>query len=575
MKAWKKILIYLAFIIGILLALVLICFAVMYFSPGTSILGYEYILYNKKVTNEYTISSIPSISGIQAVEIITEESDIYIYPNTQENVLKVYHNQGLSGFVKSVNADLNMDISIQTKSFEESLVSYKTFCLNLNEPNGWVAKSNAAVYVYLPNNISPSTVYARSNSGNIYYVSENIEEIEVEGQKQTKTHTLNCTNLYMKTGNYGKLSIDNKHNISNYYLKTSRGKVSFYDVTAISANTVKFETDSGLFDLRNANGDAKLTLSNKLEIRSYGDYAGPSVYINKLVGDLYVDADNGLYNIGTVGSYGVYKKVAMTINSSKINIGTVYGEVSILGQGNNISNEIYVGNHYYDPEHISITSVYENGSAPVTIENLDAHASFDSTSGSINIKTATNKSNIYAYSNSGSISVKYVSSEEDHPETKLTILTKTGNVNLNNVSCLFEVHVLENSSSSSLNIVLDAVAYKQESGVVYDNIINAKNRKVNLTLEGVSDNLQFRIVSTNEVKIAEGTVGQNISYKYDADGVVNNDYLLETPGYEDFGYCYRIGYNKGNENYNSNAFDKWGKLLITTSNNTYVNSRGL
>lgn len=572
MKAWKKLLIYLAFIIGILLVVVLVVFAVMYFSPGTSILGYEYVLYNDEKIEEYTLSTNPSVSGIQAIEIITEESDIYIYPNTESDKLTIYHNQGLSGFVKSVNADLVMNVDVQTKSFEESLVSYKTFSINLNEPNGWIAKSNAAVYVYVPNNITPSTIYARSNSGDIHYISENEEEIEVDGQKQTKTHDLNCINLYMKTGNYGKLNIDNKHNISNYYLKTSMGKVSFYDVTAINANTVKFETDSGLFDLRNANGDATLTLSDKLEIRSYGDYIGPTVYINKLVGNLTVDADNGLYDIGTIGSHGSNKIIAMTVNRAKIRFGDVYGYVSILGQGNDISNDIYIKNHVYDS--VINTSVYECGSAPVTIDNLNANASFDATSGNINIKTATTSSNIYAYSNSGSINVNYVSSKEDHPETKLTILTKTGNINLNNVSCLLEIQVMENSSSSSLNIVFTAVAYKQENGVVYDNIIEAKNRRVNLTLEGVSDNLQFRIASTCAASIAEGTVGQDISTEYDSDGVVNNDYLLRTEGYTNYTHCYRIGYNKGNENYDSYAFDKWGKLLITASS-INVNSRGL
>ena len=73
MKAWKKLLIYLAFILGILLVVVLICFAIMFFSPGTSILGYEYVLYNKKEVKEYTIATYPSISQMQAIEIITEE----------------------------------------------------------------------------------------------------------------------------------------------------------------------------------------------------------------------------------------------------------------------------------------------------------------------------------------------------------------------------------------------------------------------------------------------------------------------------------------------------------------------
>ena len=50
MKAFKKFLIYLACIVGIILLVVLFGFAILYFAPGTSILGYEYVLYNKNIT---------------------------------------------------------------------------------------------------------------------------------------------------------------------------------------------------------------------------------------------------------------------------------------------------------------------------------------------------------------------------------------------------------------------------------------------------------------------------------------------------------------------------------------------
>ena len=81
-KFFKKFFIYLAFIVGILLVAVLACLAFMYFSPGTSILGYEYVLYTNREKTTYTTSTPVSISGVQAIEVITEMTDVYIVPNT-------------------------------------------------------------------------------------------------------------------------------------------------------------------------------------------------------------------------------------------------------------------------------------------------------------------------------------------------------------------------------------------------------------------------------------------------------------------------------------------------------------
>ena len=100
---FKKFFIYLAFIIGILLVAVLGCLAFMYFAPGTSVLGYEYVLYTNKTKDSYT-----SISGIQAIEIVTGKTDVYIKPNKTSNEILVSHSEGLSGFCKSLNSELKL-----------------------------------------------------------------------------------------------------------------------------------------------------------------------------------------------------------------------------------------------------------------------------------------------------------------------------------------------------------------------------------------------------------------------------------------------------------------------------------
>ena len=117
---------------------------------------------------------------------------------------------------------------------------------------------------------------------------------------------------------------------------------------------------------------------------------------------------------------------------------------------------------------------------------------------------------------------------------------------------------LENSLNSTIDIVWTAVA-------AVDNKINARNRKVNLTVKGVDDHLQFRIASTSRVSIIE-SVGEEIIKDVDKDDVFIQN------GYEAYNYQYRIGYVKGNDTYDSAGYDMWGKVLISTTNATTLRS---
>ncbi len=549
MKAFKKFLIYLACIIGIILLVVLFGFAILYFAPGTSILGYEYVLYNKNVTTVFnTVNSDPLVTGIQAVEIVTDQTDIYIYPNTKSDELMIFHMQGLTGYAKSINADLNVITTVETKSFEENANPYKTFCINVDEPTGWIAKSKAIIYVNVPPNIPLNTIHARSNSGNIYYMSENKDK---EGNKSD----LNCTNLYMKTSGFGQLHIQNKHNVSNYYLTTSSGKVSFDNVSEISGNKIKFETDTGLFSVTNAEGKATLKLTDKLEIKSYSSNSGPTVLINNLNCNMKVEARSGKYSINNIGSSTSSKTVAMTLNRGTIDFDNVYGFVSILGDGEGVANNISIDCLEND---LAIKNILECGSGNVHIKDLKSNVAIDSISGNVKIDKAAVTSNIDCYTDSGNVDISYEESTANNKITKLTVLTRTGNVRLNNISCALQVEVMENSLNSTIDIVWTAVA-------AVDNKINARNRKVNLTVKGVDDHLQFRIASTSRVSIIE-SVGEEIIKDVDKDDVFIQN------GYEAYNYQYRIGYVKGNDTYDSAGYDMWGKVLISTTNATTLRS---
>ena len=173
MKLFKKFLIWLAIALGILLACFLGIFAYMYFAPGNSVLGYEYVLTNDKTTKTYNNSTELSVGSINALEILTTSCDIYIFPNTESGELKIERNLNFSGLAKSVNAKLKVNESIDKRSFEEKETQFSTFRVVVNEPTGWVSSNKSYIVVRVPTNININTIYAKSDGGNVYYNSNN------------------------------------------------------------------------------------------------------------------------------------------------------------------------------------------------------------------------------------------------------------------------------------------------------------------------------------------------------------------------------------------------------------------
>ena len=200
MKGFKKFLIYLGIFLAIIVAVFVICIAIMYFSPRTSILGFEYVNYTNTEEYSYSTATGSSYANIKAIEVKTDRADVYIYPNNNSNKIEVKHNHGLSGFVKSINSNLTYKAEIQTKSFEESVTNLKTLVINVNEPEGWITENNPYIIIYVPTDLNTSTNTVEyidtykvgSEKGEVYYFSD--REYKIDGEKVKKT--IKCDNLY-------------------------------------------------------------------------------------------------------------------------------------------------------------------------------------------------------------------------------------------------------------------------------------------------------------------------------------------------------------------------------------------
>ena len=306
--------------------------------------------------------------------------------------------------------------------------------------------------------------------------------------------------------------------------------------------------------MTNASGTAVLNV-NKFSVYSTETKIGPQIIINKLNGNMSVEAQNGYYKINEIGSHSNYKTIAMTLTKSNISFGTVYGFVSLLSNSGQPENNVSISTLNYTAK----THTFETGKGNLNIGSLTGNIAVDASTGNVAINEATATSNVYAYTTTGDIYVNYKKSADNNKATTLKVITHTGNINLSNVSCGVEVKVMENSAKSNLTLGFCAKA-------TVDSVVEAKDRKVVLKVTTLENRLRFRILSTKAIQYIGPKIGEDI-LKGD------HDYLLETLGFEDFDYSYRIGYVKDETvgtHYQNNSFNMWGKLLIYTTNDVFM-----
>ncbi len=540
LNGFTKFLIYLGVILGAVLVIVLICFAVMFFVPGTSILGYEYVKYSNSTEHKFTTETSLSIADITAFEVVTESTDIYIYPNQQANEIKIIHKEGMSGFAKSIDVVHGVTSQIISKSFDGNNTELKTLIFNVDEPRGLMSTNFSSVVVYLPSNIYLNTISAKSSGGKISYSSKST--------KKNETEVISCSNLYLKTSGAGNVNITNDQDISNYYISTYYGSLFFSDIEELSANKIVYETGSGAFEYTNKAGDATINVRDELFIKSNRQVGiGPQIRVNNLNGNLKVETFNGYYHFYKIGEEGNNKTVAITTNNSRINLDTVYGQVSILSNGDKISNTIDIENLYGG----NGVNNLDAGEGNIKVNLLNGDTALNTTSGHINVGNASNDSSIWAHSTSGNINITYSASEKSNNTNKTTVLTNSGNVNLKNVSNAVNIHMLSSDIRTNLNLTFTAIAST-------DNVINAGNRNVFITYVGSSDALQHRIASTTAVDIVQ-TAGVSCSEIKSSDA----DTLRNNVKYKDYLFNYRVGYPESNNT--TRPYDSWGKMLINTT----------
>lgn len=549
MSGVKRFFAYLFVILAIFVAIVIICFAILFFSPGTEILGYEYIRMENQIEEKFTPTDL-SGNEVIAFKFETNNPNVTVKPNTQGEDLQILYSQQVSGITKTISADYSFKADYKQESYDENIQDCKSLVVTLTEPSGFTVKSNSSITILLPVR-QYEVVFIKSQYGNVTY---NAKEADKDN---TTTYVLDSTSLYLQTGEHGEINVNTQSDeipvpqIDNYNFTTVNGSVIFNSANELVSNKIIFNTNSGRFSFTNQNNDALISLKNGFVVNASGE---PSINVNVLDGNLDVDCQKGDFNFNTIGSPVNSCEVLLSSNNSTFNFNHIYGYVSLLDVGDNVSNRITIS---CLENRQTNSSTFQVGSGYVNIGELIGTTSFSSTTGKISANKIDVDSSVYAYSDTGAISLNYVESNSPNNQTLTCIYVQDAPINLQNISGKISVNVLAETSNNSVNVSFCAISTQQRQ--TYENTINAKNQVVNITLNGIVEHLSSRLFTTKdaEFNFAPGERINPTDLDYE-DGEEYAQYVSQ----------YRIGYEKPTV---SAAFEGYGRLCVSSTATIKVN----
>ncbi len=555
-KKAKKIFIYFLFLLAVPIVLACVFFAVLYFAPGSIILGYKYVNFEEVVVQSFKQSDL-SVKLVNSIRLIGNKAKIVVVPNTESEDVVVVYQQKVSGFTRENSIDANINFDYSVVYYEDHTEEYPSGCKGLLctviEPTGLFVSSGSTVYLKLPESYNLPILYC-SSSQDISYTAKTIKKVEdVE-----TTYKTNIGGVYFATQGSAKITF-NCDSGSKLNFKTENGNVEFASNT-FSGEKIKFDTKTGQFKFATS-GNTSLTLTDKLEILSYDD-KGAKLNLDVLDGNLTVNSTSGEYKINTIGSSEAQKSVILNSTNSKFEFGTVNGFVSLQNNGDERANSfkaITINNT------TSQSNSFEVGKGYVNIEELIGNSRLISSSGKLYIAKIEKNSSVYAFSDTGTIDLTYESSNVPIKETAVNVFSKTGNVNLYNISGLLDVEILSSSKDSTLNIVFTAIC--NDNSGIKDNIIDAKDRDVEVTLKGFSDYFKFRFLTTVEPTFSDIFKDSQYPPTRITSG---SEYLLGQEVYKGYSYQYRCNYGDG---VSQTVYNTYAKLLISTTNSIKMFSK--
>ncbi len=559
MSKKKKFFIYLSVFLLSIIAAVGGCFAIMFLSPGTEILGYKYITLNKK---EVVTLDTSDLYAVQAVKITSDLSRISIYPSSNDQ-LTITYNQNISGYVKSVNADYSISTKKQSQLFStyvDTTEDLTTMVIKISEPKGWLSYTESNIRVALPQT-AYTAIYASCGKSDVTLTSS--QKYTDSETNEELTRNISCKHLFLQSVADGNVTVAPNDTMKTLNFQTEFGEAKISGKKEFSAEQIVFSTNSGTFDFY-MGGEGTLNLSRGLIINATGS---PTVKFCNLNSNVSITTNGGDIDLGKIGQETSPYEVKMYSSGANLNISSLYGVIlseGADGQANNISIN-------YLKNTSSQLATIHSGAGNITINTLESAASLTSTSGNITVYEVGVTYGIYAYSTSGAIYINYTKGSLFHSGTLLQVFTKSGNVKLQNISCKLELTVLDNSPQSSCELTFTAICNSKD-GSQLTNKISAPSRDVKITFIGSGDGLASRMLTTKVVYFDSSI--SSLCSKVDTTSIPPDRDNLLNPSqsqYKDYSNQYRLFYinpNKAEEEGEVVLFQRFGILLIDSASTT-------
>jgi len=386
MKALKGLLIYIGIVLGVILGIGIILFALMYFVPTFKIFGYGIVRQNSTVSE--TVLDLSELEDYDDIVINVNSNSLNLGIIPKEDV--VTDKKKDDNYLNEIDCSLQLSVFGFTNDITEYAFNHTftekngTITLNINvtEPKGLISASKSKLSVYVPNNLTYK-LNCITDSGSISLGNKNYK---LDVSSLTITTNRGDLSLINMTDEEGVISLDNLNLTS---------EVGLFDLTALPIIEVKNATvlagkdaDFRFANLRSsvvAKGEGVAIKATSIECGDDGfRVVADNAYINieilqtKDIAENSIVADNAdihiskvsgetsiLTTYGTVELGEVDNKCDIESSDADVTVGVAHDNISVLTKMGNIivTNYEKSGNFVSDKGDINITndSAYSEG----------------------------------------------------------------------------------------------------------------------------------------------------------------------------------------------------------------------
>lgn len=465
----KGIFTYFMIFIGLLVGVILICFSIMMFNPGVSILGWEYI-------NDKTIYKIETYNGadgsiiydVDGNETSPSKNKAYIdFYNLNKLVIdandcsinvvqsdfdQIIVNNKVKGIIKSKEV---INFSIQKLYDQEN----KILTIKILDKNPKLVFSNTkSVDVHVSGNKGYSSLIFdfKTNKGNIDFGSKSLND--------ANNRVLYYNSVISETGE-GKINISkNCKFLNSVSLKTKSGKISAYEDFAYANSNIDvvFETETGYIETQDISAK-KINIIAKKE--SY-------VKLGNVNADIVLSLVNGDFRAKDIN--GNLEDVDDVVRNTNIATGNISGNLTIP---NATKSNFSAGK-------ITGDILLSTKSGDINIDEVLSKSEIKSDSGDIDILVGANNSgNITLTTNTGSINASFADVIGQN-----NITTTKGKINV--IYQQDSKFKLIAKTKGKINLLSDYITRSNQEIIGYPTILDEEYETTNqLSLNSKSGNI--------------------------------------------------------------------------------------